>query len=326
MNDLQYAEARGALEAAIKRPGNDRETLLKIYELQGIVYATLNDAAKAGKAFQTLCVMDPERKLSGDYPPRVMTPFYEARGRAGDLGKLELKALPAATGNGRVGQLAVELASDPLKLVKKVKFHVRQDGGAWVELPADPSGKSFSVGVDAVKVEWWADGIGDRDAVFAQVGSEAQPKVDTASGAPVATKDPSLAPPPPPAEEERIVTSKSSGGGLSAGRLAGIAMIAGGAVAAGVGAVFGVMANQAKAKIDSAELDGMNRVIGITQREAYQLDSQVRTNATLANVLFVAGGLLAAGGVVVFLAGGSSSSGSVSLAPAGSGVVLTGSF
>jgi hypothetical protein len=176
-----------------------------------------------------------------------------------------------------------------------------------------------------VKVEWWADGIGDRDAVFAQVGSEAQPKLDTASGAPVASNEPGLTPPPSPPNEP-FVSRGSSGGGLSAGRLAGIGMMAGGVVAAGVGAVFGVMANQAKAKVDNAEVDSMGRVIGITQREGYQLDSQVRTNATLANVLFVAGGVLAAGGVAVFLIGGSSSSGSVSLAPAGSGFVLSGSF
>src|SRR5690606_16848850 len=59
VNDLQYQEARAALDAALKRPGNDRQTLLSIYELQGIVYATLNDSTRAVKAFQTLCVMDP---------------------------------------------------------------------------------------------------------------------------------------------------------------------------------------------------------------------------------------------------------------------------
>lgn len=325
VNDLQYAEARTALESAIKRPGNDRDTLLRIYELQGIVYATLNDPAKAGKAFQALCVMDPDRKLAGDYPPRVMTPFYEARGRASDSGKLELKALPAAVGNGRVGQLAVELTSDPLKMVKKVKFHVRQDGGAWTEMNADLAGKIASIVVDAVKVEWWADGIGDRDGVFAQVGSEAQPKVDTSSPASVAAGDP-LTPGPANPAGEALVTSRSSGTGMSAGRIAGIGMMAGGVAVAGVGVIFGVLANGARSRIDNAATNAQGQVTGITQREAYQLDSQVRTNATLANVMFGVGGALAAGGLILFLVSGSSSSSSVSLVPAGNGVLVSGSF
>jgi len=323
--DLQYAEARSALEAAIKRTGNDRETMLRIYELQGIVYATLNDATKAGKAFQAMMVLDPERRLTGDYPPRVMTPFYEARGRAAELGKLELKALPVAVGNNRVGQLAVELSSDPLKMVKKVKFHVRQDGGAWVEMNGDMSGKTASVSVDASRVEWWADAVGDREAVVAQVGSEAAPRSDSAT--PVAAKDAPmndpLAPPSPPPEEQRV--SKSSGG-MSGGRLAGIGMMAGGAIVVGLGVAFGVMADGSRKRIENADTNAQGQVTEITQREAYQLDGSVKTNATIANVMFGVGGALAAGGLILFLVSGSSSSSSVAVVPAGSGVAVSGTF
>ncbi|MBL8957179.1 MAG: hypothetical protein JNK82_40775, partial [Myxococcaceae bacterium] len=185
----------------MKRTGNDRDTMVRIYELQGIVFATLNDAAKASKAFQSMLVLEPERKLLGDYPPRVMTPFYEARGRASEMGRLEVKALPAAIGSGRVGQLAVEVTTDPLKMVKKVNFHVRADGGVWLEMTGDMSGKTASVSVDGGRVEWWAEALGDRDAVVAQIGTEGQPKVDGAAAAPVAVKDaPKKAEPLTPAE------------------------------------------------------------------------------------------------------------------------------
>lgn len=330
VDDLQYAEARAALDAAVKRQGNDRETVLRIYELQGIVYGTLNDPAKAGKAFQSLLILDPARKLSGDYPPRVMTPFYEARGRASDLGRLEVKALPAAVGNMRVGQLAVEIVSDPLKMVKKVKFHLKQDNGAWTELAGDLAGKTASVSLDAARVEWWADAIGDRDAVLAQVGSEAQPKVDTAT-APVATAktDTPVAAepltPPPPATEPAV--TRREGPGMSGTRVAGIGLAAAGVVGIGVGAVFGVLSNGARSKIEHAETNSQGQVTGITQREAYQLDASVRTNATIANTLYGLGGALAATGVVLFIVGGSSSSsGSVSVAPAGTGVVVSGAW
>ncbi len=325
--DLQYTEARSALDAAIKRPGNDRDTMLRIYELQGIVYATLNDAAKAGKAFQAMLVLEPERKLAGDYPPRVMTPFYEARGRASELGRLELKQLPAAIGNGRVGQLAVEVTTDPLKMVKKVKFHVRPDGGAWAELAGDMSGKTASVSVDAARIEWWADALAERDAVVAQVGSEAQPKIDSAAPAAVAKDTPKSEPlTPAPATAEEPVVTKSSGGGVSGGRIAGIGMMAGGVVVAGLGAVFGVMAKGQQSRIDNAATNAQGQVTGITQKEAYQLDASARTNALIANVMFGVGGALAAGGLVLTLVSGGSSSSSVSVAPSGAGVAVSGTF
>ncbi|MBK7861972.1 MAG: hypothetical protein IPJ65_25815 [Archangiaceae bacterium] len=333
VNDLQYAEARAALESAIKRTGNDRDTLLHIYELQGIVYATLNEAGKAGKAFQALLVLDPEHKLSADYPPRVMTPFYESRGRASELGRLELKALPAAIGAGKIGQLAVEISSDPLKMVKKVKFHVRSDGGGWAEQPGDVSGKTASVSVDAARIEWWADAIGEREAVLFQVGNEAQPRVDIAAqpssakqgDAPLAAKTE-----PTPAEPRSAGTEveASSGGGPSGVRIAGVAVAVVGVAGVVVGSVFGAMANSARQRVNGATTDAQGRVTGITQVEAYELDRSVHTNAAIANTMWIAGGALAAVGVVMIIAGGSSSpsSGSVSLSLTGNGAMVSGSF
>jgi hypothetical protein len=335
--DLQYAEARAALDAAIKRTGNERDTVLRIYELQGIVYATLNDPAKAGKAFQALLVLDPDRKLSGDYPPRVMTPFYEARGRASEMGRLEVKALPAATGNGRVGQLAVEIVSDPLKMVKKVRFHTRSDGGAWTEMPGDLSGKTASVSVDAGRVEWWADAVGDREAIVAQVGSEAQPRVDIAAAPAAQASSPKAQADAPVAERDSEPLSPStstssstelekSGPGTSPVRVAGVAVGVVGLVGVVVGSVFGVLANTARQKIENAQVNNLGQVDGITQKFAYQLDNDVHTYAAAANTLWVVGGAFVATGVVLFLVGGSSSSSSVSLSPAGNGVALSGAF
>jgi hypothetical protein len=323
--DLQYSEAQGALDAALKRPANDRETVLRIYELQGIVYGTLNQSAKAVKAFQALLTLAPDHKLTGDNPPRVMTPFYEARGRAADGGRLDAKALPAAMTQGRVAQLAVEVTSDPLKMVKKVRFHLKADDKAWTEQVADVVGRNASVSTDAGEVKWYAELLGDREAALFELGNAAAPRSD---GAPVAKAEIKPAPQEevsaPPAPPAATATAEVSSG-TSGLRVAAYGVFAAGVVGLGVGAALGIVSFMNRNTINNAMRDANGNVTGLTQTQAYALDAQVHTFATVANVLFGVGGALAATGVVLFIVS-PSSSGSVALAPAGNGFVLSGSF
>jgi hypothetical protein len=325
--DLQYPEAQAALDAALKRPGNDRDTMIHIYELQGIVYGTLNQAAKATKAFQTLLNLDPDHKLAGDNPPRVMTPFYEARGRAADTGKLEAKPLPAALAAGRVAQLAVDVPQDALKLVKRVRFHFKADDKPWADQTADVVGKNASIGCDAEQVKWWAEVLGDRDAVLVEVGSQAAPRQE--GTAPTAQSDIKLAPKdellPPPVTPPPVVTQASSSSGVSGMRAASFGMFGAGVVGLGVGTVLGVLSYVDRNKVNNATRNAQGVVIGLSQPDAYSLDSTVRTTATAANILFGVGGALAATGVVLFILSPSSSA-SVALVPTGPGLLLSGSF
>ncbi len=94
LEELRYAEASTALEAARARPGNDRGTLLQILELQGVVAATLRQQDKARTAFQTLLSLAPAHQLVGDYSPRVMTPFFEARAWVDEVGALRWRQSP----------------------------------------------------------------------------------------------------------------------------------------------------------------------------------------------------------------------------------------
>src|SRR5262249_46483238 len=74
IEDLRYSEAQLALEAALKRSGNDKKTLVRILELTGVVSGTLKESAKAVHAFEELLMLDPEHILGGDQPPRVIDP------------------------------------------------------------------------------------------------------------------------------------------------------------------------------------------------------------------------------------------------------------
>lgn len=111
---------------------------------------------------------------------------------------------------------------------------------------------------------------------------------------------------------------------MPAGRIAGLAIAGGGVAVAGLGIVFGVMSNGTRAQITGAQTDGSGRVTSLTQREALELDARQRTEAAVANVCFVAGGVLAAGGVTLFLL--TKDDAQVAVAPAPGGVLITGRF
>ena len=102
-------------------------------------------------------------------------------------------------------------------------------------------------------------------------------------------------------------------------------MLAAGAVAAGVGVAFGFMSTDARAQVTGATRDEHGRVTSLTQRDAAALEASAQTQATVANVLFVTGGVLAAGGLVLIIVGPDAAP-VATLAPAAGGVVLSGSF
>lgn len=69
VDDLQYDKAVKVIEAALAQTGMERDTLIALYELAGISYATLDKAAKAKEAFQQLLSLAPDFQLSKDVRP-----------------------------------------------------------------------------------------------------------------------------------------------------------------------------------------------------------------------------------------------------------------
>ncbi|MBL8953185.1 MAG: hypothetical protein JNK82_20575 [Myxococcaceae bacterium] len=174
--DQRYEAAARALEQAWRQSGNRRETVLRILELQGVVYAQLGQEAKSLAAFQQLIALDPKRELSGKYSAKVTKPFSGAQAWAADNPSLELTAEAAAVDpNGKVLQIAVKVKSDALKLAKKVRFTSRPDGGKWAEQVVEVQGAYASAGTDADGLEWWAELLGERDMVLLTVGSAKAP-------------------------------------------------------------------------------------------------------------------------------------------------------
>ncbi|WP_245814496.1 hypothetical protein [Cystobacter ferrugineus] len=285
LEELRYAEAARALEEARAQPGNDRDTLLEILELQGVVAGMLQQPAKARTAFQTLLVLAPDYRLTGDYAPRVVTPFFEAKAWVNDQdAALRLEAVP---GGGGLEPVAVQVEKDLLGLGHTVRFHLRDEAG-WTQQEMPLTEGRASAVMKGERLEWWAQLLDEHQAVLTTLGSAASPLVARVPGA--------LVPPGSP------VAGKTSEPRVAWGSpLRTVAMVCLG-LAAGAGAAGGYLgwqSNEARARVTGAAVDESGLTVGLTQREAFALDARARSQGGWANVLFgVAGAAAVAGGTL----------------------------
>ena len=287
LDELRYSEASRALEAARAHPGNDRDTLLRILELQGVVAAMLQQPAKARAAFQTLAVLAPDHQLRGDYAPRVVTPFFEAKGWVAEE-QAALQLEPSATKTESfVESLTVQIKKDVLNMGHAVRFHLRADGAAWREVALPLEEGKASLAVKAERVQWWAELLDESQAVLALVGSETVPLNELSPRLEALTRAPTV-----PTE----TSSWSFGPPM---RIASYALLG---VAAGTGVTggyFGLRSRSARAEVEGAAVDENGVTTGLTQRQALELDQRARSSARLANILFgVAGATAIAGGTL----------------------------
>lgn len=327
LKDLEYGAALKALETARRQVGNDRATVVRVLELQAVTLAAMGQEAKALKAFQQLLVLVPDFKLTGNHPPRVTTALYEARGWLDANQPLAGKARAATQAAAGVTEVGVELTNDPLKLVKEVRFHLDVDGAAS-DVDVGLEGAGATAKVSGRRVAWWAELLGEQKAALLAIGSSAAPRVDAVEAPkPVAASEPEVKPDPrpTPADEAPVISEWSEPPRpMPPGRVLGLVAGGAGVVCAGVGVAFGVMANATRAQVTGAQADAAGRITSLTQKEALALDAQQRTQATLANVFLVSGGVLAAGGVTLFLV--TRDDVQVTLSPVPGGGVLSGRF
>ncbi len=340
--DQKFADAAKALEAASKVQGNGREVVTRIYELQGIVHGQLGQATKAREAFQALLSLDPKRELNGKHNTKVVAAFSAAKEWANANSPLKFEAAKAALDEkGKVMQLAAKVKSDSMRLTRKVRFHLRADEAKWQVQDSELQGTYAAANTDAMGVEWWAELLGENDRVLMLVGSEAAPQREGKvkdKPAPVVVGDAPKrdeAPPPeskveptqPPQDKraEQIVDEApaSSSGAL---RPLGYVLMGVGLAGVGVGTAFGVQSSAARSRIVNATKDSQDRVTGLTQREAFLLEPQAKSQALIANVLFGVGGGVALLGGIFWLVGGSSPDASVAVSPTLGGVVVSGTY
>jgi hypothetical protein len=313
--EYKYAEARAALQKARASKGLDRGSLLKVLELTGVVAAQLKQADKAQAAFRELLILDPTRTLSGEYAPKVMTPFLEAQKQVKESGGLELDA-EVATAPGRVDSITVKVKRDPLGVGEQVRFHVQSASGAWRALAVPLTDYQAVLPTGGSEVYWWAELLGANEVQLALLGSPTEPRAEK-----VKLPEPAQVAEAAPAPTKIIKIQETQ----SPLRPISYVLVGGALVAAGGGAYFGVRSSEAFTALDKVERDDQGRVTNLTERQAYELDKQGKEHATIANVLFISAGALAATGIVLWIVGMPKEV-EVAIGPAPGGVVFAGTL
>jgi hypothetical protein len=309
-DDLELEKAARALAAAEATPGNPRATTLRILELQALVFGTLAREAKVRDAFRALLVLDPAYALPKDQPPRIRTSYFEAKEWAANNPLL----IEAVTGGCDRGECVptVRVARDTLRLIKKVRFVVSEGlVPTTKELPVDTSTAQLPLGAWGT---WRAELLGKADAVLIEVGpftvGTRPAAVVSAPGAAATEPAGASAPSPTP---NLLTPIGAVAGGL-------------GAVAVGLAVAFGASSGQARSQITGATTDERGRVTSLTQVAASALEARARSQATIANALYVTGGVLLAAGVGLVIAGSTVGSRSVAWLVSPTGVSVWGRF
>ncbi len=319
---LQYGEALGALDEAWQVEGNDRETVIEIVKLQGLVASTLNQAGRAQAWFGILLYLEPNFVLTVDeWGPRPFRLFAEIKAVTGPEDVLRFEADTSKPGTARV-----VLPQDRLGLVQSVRFHHRAAGVAvesssnWsmqtVAVSGGAASLEFTTGIEN---EWFAELLGERERVLARSGSPSAPLRSGASAAAVAQAF--VAGPAKKVEGHRPFAAFAPP--FSQRQWGGVALAAGGLVTLGAGGVFGAQSASARETIDTAARDAQGRVTGLTRSEALALDRRMRGQAVAANILFGAGVALAGAGVGLFF---TSPNATVGVSAAPGAVAMSGSF
>ncbi|MFT3713485.1 MAG: hypothetical protein QM817_37995 [Archangium sp.] len=324
VEDLEYAPALKLLDQLEKTEGNDAEALREIWLLQGISYGTLGKDAKTRDAFRKLLVVFPDTKLPADLPPRVRTPFFEAKEWASSSGNLSVTPNATVEG-GKVTSLEVKLGPDVLRLARTARFHVKVDGAEKTEDVALAGGKA-TLALSGTEVSWSAQILSERKGVLLNVAQRTEGTTAKKRDEPVAETRPSVTPGSSTSTSSNDVVAQPEGPVEGAWRRpTGIALIGAGALAAGIGIYFGVSSAGTAARVTGAQRDESGRVTGLTQKDAASLEAQAHGQAATANVLFVTGGVLAAAGAVLTIIGPSGKP-IAQVTPAGAGLSVAGTF
>lgn len=323
VDDLEFAPALKLLDQLDKTEGNDAETLREIWLLQGIAYGTLGKDAKTRDSFRKLLIVFPDTKLPTDLPPRVKTPFFEAKDWASTQGAL-VGTPKANVEGGKVTSVEVTLGPDVLRLARVVRFHVKYEGTSEKTEDVPLTGGKASLAIGAPSVEWTAELLSERKGILQRIEQRTDGAAASAPVADAKKNDPTLTP------RNDDTRTDTPGVGATAEtntwrRPTGLALLGAGALAAGIGIYFGVSSATTSARVTGAQRDDGGRVTGVTQREAATLEAQAHSQAAVANVLFgVGAGLGAAGAVLTIL--GPTREPVAQISPAGAGIAISGQF
>lgn len=305
IDEFKFAQALKVIAEALTKP-NDRETLIKLYELEGIAAGASNQVAPARASFAKLLTLDPQREPPTELSPKLRTAFFAARTQA-RRETLSLTARPVKRNAAQIiEQLTVAYTSSSVLPASAVRFTTASDGGQerTTSVPVSGTSGERSVSLDARALVWRVELVDEVGSVLASTaGEERAPAVVAVPAAPPQAPLVVTAP-PAPASSFRV-------------RPAGVVLGAVGVVALGVGAAFGLATSSNRSRLLDPPLNPDGTVMGLTQVEAERLRTSLPTTATLATALLIGGAAATVGGVLLALIGVNDGPASVMVSPWG---------
>lgn len=269
--ELRFDDARSLASEALAEGTRGPDTLVTLHMILGQVAASLGEEAEAEKHFRAALSIDSSASLPDGVSPKLSEPFSKAQSAV--EGAKPIKLLAEVDDQG---QLSVQVASDPAKLVRGAEAHYLVDGKAKtqrgkgtdiVRLDLPPNASELQV----APIDEYGNRLGELMAIGKPAGA-------VTSEPP--TVDIKTSPSTPIYQRWQLYA------GVAVGTLA-------------TGAYFG---NASQAKTDE-----------ITQLEdgtefsvAQSLEDQARSRALFANISFAATGVFGAAAVWMYLREGSS--------------------
>ncbi len=302
LKGLKYAEAAKTLKALSQAEGFSQAEVIEYFTLLGQVRGALNDTEGARDAFMRALSLDPDLKLQGKAAPRVTTPFFEAKGRVKDQGRLEVTVGSKKEVEGGWA-LVLAASADPLAMATDVVISIDEDGVARsVTVPFAKVG-ALTVKGRKVRVGWSV--LGAHNWVLRQsVPLELERAV-------VAVKppEPVVAPVTPVAVQQAPVEAPS--------KVPGIVVLSSGLVVAAVGGVSVGLAHATAAQAEMAQdVHTLNALVATGMRQQ-----------TVGFVMLGVGGAAAvAGGVLLAVESKAPAAVAFAPVPGGGVAVVSGRF
>ncbi|HUQ02238.1 MAG TPA: hypothetical protein VM261_07050 [Kofleriaceae bacterium] len=273
--EVRYDRAQELLVTALHQGDNSPEDLAAIYELAGVAAVVLGQREAGEQYFRRLLALRPAAKLPADTAPKILEPFMAAQAHMAAAGNLRV-GVRAATAS----ELVVDVAADPLGMVAGAKVSYRGGDGATGsvrgELPT-PIAMTLPGGAIATSVEI-VDEYGNR---LQELPPPTAPVRRDGEGD--RDRDRDRENPPPPGDEKPNIALRWSTWAIAAG------------VTGSIGLGFAFDGKRSHDRLDDILANPEDHFFG----EAEDARRRWKRDTSIANVAFVATGVLAVGAVTV---------------------------
>jgi hypothetical protein len=272
-DDLHFAEAIEQLKVARQVPGRTEAEQVEVLDLLARCLAAEGRRSEAQSTYEELLVIAPSFEPDRSLSPKILEAFDAAKAKVFPPGYLELQPLPAPFGRARLRVI------DPWQRAISFELNMRVDTEeTWTTTPLTSEEGALTIelmGAPLRTLEWFVNALDASGAVVGRYGSAQEPKRHTipavTPGALVVTDTPRV---------QRWPAWVAVGIGVAA---------------AITGVAFQVQSAQ-RARL----LDDRTMAPGDWADTARAEHSRAQRDATIATVLFVAGGAAAGVATLVF--------------------------